>query len=302
MDFLEAIQQEANRVLKDPKDTNNDWKDKYVQLPNEGELTVRILPPSHGMILPFQSTRLHYVNGKSVHCRKTLEGGKWVGKIGVCPICDHYNHLWEQINNKANAAIAAKLTEIARRIKPIDRYYYNVVVRDDPSQKGVKILSIGKTLHAEVCIAYVGNPKSKVNKKKPFPVHDPEKGYDFLIMKSSKGDYPDYKGSQFLPDPSPLGDPDQVKEWLANCYNLAELRILKTVDEMKLELKKELGLVPNEDTGYDPREYEVPSASSRPVEVAATVVTPTVEDVPFDLGNEEESSYADKDFLAEINE
>lgn len=311
MDFFDAIRQEADRVLADPKEKRSEYLDKFVQFPEEGAITVRILPPSHGLVLPFQATRLHKLNGKSYHCRKDLAGGKWTGKIGVCPPCDHYNDLWNRANNKANAAKAASFIDTARKIKPIERYYYNCVVRDDPSQKGTKILSVGKTIHAGILQAYVGNKKISALKALG-KIHDVtgKEGRDLMIVKKLK------KGAEKFPeyelhwlDPTPLGNPDEVKEWLAQCYNLADLRIIKTADELKLELKRELGLVPNEDTGYDPKEFEpdytapvrqTVEASTRPAPAVSqpTATVAEVEEPPFDT----EDLMADTDFIDELNQ
>ena len=311
MDFFDAIRQEAERVLADPKDKRGDWMDKFVQFPEEGAITVRILPPSHGMVLPFQATRLHKLNGKSYHCRKTLSGGKWIGKIGECPPCDHYNDLWNRANNKANAAKAASFIDTARKIKPIERYYYNCVVRDDPSQTGVKILSVGKTIHGGILQAYVGNKKIAALKALG-KIHEVtgKEGRDLMIVKKIK------KGVEKFPeyelhwcDPSPLGNPDQIKEWLAQCYNLADLRTLKSAEELKLELKRELGLIPPEDTGYDPKEFEanyqppVQTTVEPAVKVASApkphVTVTEVEDAPFDVDTDD--LMADTDFIDDLN-
>lgn len=309
MDFFDAIQQEAERVLADPKEKRAEWMDKFVQFPEEGAITVRILPPSHGMVLPFQPTKLHKLNGKSYHCRKELTNGKWMGKIGMCPPCDHYNDLWNRANNKANASKAAAYIETARKIKPIERYYYNCVVRDDPSQKGTKVLSVGKTIHAGILQAYVGNKKIAALKPlgKIHEVTGREGGRDLMIVKTIKkgmDKFPEY-ALHWL-DPSPLGNPDEIKEWLAQCYNLAELRVVKTAEELKLELQRELGLVPNEATGYDPRDYEAASSTPAPTTKVETVVksqpSPTVvaEEPPFDVDTTD--LMADTEFIDELNQ
>ena len=306
MDFFDELVQEAERVTADPKDRKYDYLEKFVLMPEEGTIIVRLLPPAHGMKLPFQATRLHKLNGRSYHCRKILQGGKWVGQIGVCPVCDHYNWLWNS-SNKLTGREAQDLIDIARRIKPIERFYYNTIVRNDPSQTGTKILSIGKILHKKIICAFVGDPSIPALKKMGNICDTTGKeGRDFMIVKKLQGGFPNYGQSQF-DDISPLGEPDQIKNWLEGCHNLAELRNLKDVTELEHALQQELGVIPADSGGYDPSKYlkggnktATPTvfAPESVVEkpVAAKTVAP--EDPPFD--NEE--IMADTDFLNELND
>lgn len=317
MDFFDELKQEAERVLTDNDGKKNAYLDKFVQMPEEGSIVIRLLPPSHGVKLPFIATRLHRLDGKSYHCRKELSGGKWQGKTGLCPPCDHYNHLWSLINKIPGGRTASKalpLVDEATRIKPIERFYYNCVVRDDPSQTGVKILSVGKTIHKLIMQAFVGDKKITAIKAYGNICETTGKeGRDFVIIKKlkkgvgPKGEkFPEYQ-LQFL-DTSPLGSPDDIKTWLANSYNLAELRLLKESVELSKALKMELGLIASEDTGYDPREYSAPQVTEKPVsrvERAERVekvekVVEAVEEPPFDP--DEEDVVPDSDFLAELND
>jgi hypothetical protein len=308
MDFFDELREEAERVTADPKDRKNDYLDKFVMTPEEGTIIVRLLPPSHGMKLPFQATRLHKLNGRSFHCRKTLQAGKWVGQTGVCPVCDHYNWLWNKAN-KLTGREAEDLISVARRIKPIERFYYNCVVRDDPSQTGTKILSIGKILHKKIICAFVGDPTIPALKKMGNICDTTGKeGRDFMIVKVLQGGFPNYAQSQFL-DVSPLGEPDKVKAWLDTCHNLAELRSLKDVAELEHALQQELGVIPADDGGYDPSKFIKGGAVSKPASSAAAVETavaktvkvasPVVEEAPFDTNEE---VMADTDFLNELND
>lgn len=322
MDFFDELKQEADRILSDSQgDKNADYKKKFVQMPDEGAITLRLLPPSHGLRLPFVTTRLHKLNGKSYHCRKQLEGGKWTGKVGECTPCDHYNHLWSEINKlvndpkpgaarKSTNPKVQELLEIVDRIKPIERFYYNCVVRDDPKQPDTKVLSIGKTIQKEIMLAFVGNKKIAAIKAMG-NICDIKgiEGRDLIIVKDIKkgGNYPEYT-VKFL-DPSPLGTPDEIEKWIGGCYNLAELRSLKDADEMSRLLKVDLGLIEDSEaeTGYDPREFTKPSAEraappreTRPVVAQKVEVQEVAEEPPFDP--DEEDVVPDSDFLAELND
>jgi hypothetical protein len=318
LDFYDELQLEANRVSADGGNRNNEeYIKKFVQMPlKEGEITVRLLPRSHGMKLPFQATRLHKVNGKSLHCRKELVAGKWQGKVGVCPICDHYNWLWSQ----ANAATGSKADEyiaIARAIKPIERFYYNCIVRADKSQSGNKILSVGKKIHQKVIQAFVGDVKIKAIKRLGDVTDTTGKeGRDLIIVKkltrSGGEEYPNYDSSVFL-EQSPLGSPEEVEQWLAGCYDLSELRILRAPEELKRELQIHLGIIQDEATGYDPHDFiKVEDRLPTPVGRTSPAVTKTVQDVPFNpdpptvkkskIPEEDDQIMSVEDFMRELGE
>jgi hypothetical protein len=112
-------------------------------------------------------------------------------------------------------------------------------------------------IHAAIIKAMVGNEQLK---KKPLgDVTDINTGRDFLLVKtmrqSGKENYPNYNDSEWM-EPSPLGNPDEVKAWLAALHDLNALRVIKPAEELKTELKRHLGLLPTEDTGFDPREFQ----------------------------------------------
>jgi hypothetical protein len=322
MDFLDELKQDADRVLSDNKG-NADYLEKFVQFPEEdGAITVRILPPSHGMKLPFQATRIHNVNGKSLHCPYELVGGKWVGQPGQCPVCDVYRHLWK-LANKSSGDKAKGYIALARKIKPIERYYFNCVVREDPSQIGVKVLSMGKTLYKMILRAFVGDKKLK---RKPLGnICDTtgKEGRDFTSVKemvqSGRESFPKYEQSSFE-QPSPLADPQEVEKILEKCYDLSELRTIKEFDVLDHNLQVELGNKSDDESGFDPRKYNLDGGSTAPTLDSAPEETPTVKTVetvvttvenpvqtppataPADSAEEEEEVMADVDFMKELED
>lgn len=332
MDFLNELKQEADRILTDNNNAQqNEFLAKFVQMPKEeGSVTLRFLPPTHGLSLPWQATRVHRVNGKSFHCRKELTNGRWQGKVGVCPICDYYNWLW----NEANQTTGQKADEyiaLARDIKPVERFYYNAVVRGDPSQVGVKIYSCGKKVQQKVLKACVGD-KNIAAIKALGNIFDTtgKEGRDFIVVKklvkSGSQKFPNYDESYF-DDPSPLAEPDEVETLLANAHVLAELRNLKEPEELRLELKKHLGIVAGDDSEFDPREYGHDGSGgvrSAAVETAAAAVetattvetpkaetpkaeTPKVEEPPFNpdppkVPEEDEEIMSVEEFMKELGD
>jgi hypothetical protein len=246
---IDEIKKEADRVNK----TNQNYLDTYVKMPEgTGFVVVRFLPKLKGKGL-WCSTRIHSINGKNFHCLRNLvtEGSKssWRSEpTGDCPVCQAYNSLWEQIKKTDNGSERAKLEAKARAIKPVERYYWNVIVRSEVDPKtqemrknvGPKILSIGKTLHGMILESIRGN--ELMGKEALGDVTDPRKGRDFKIMKkvvkgSGGAEYPNYDQSVFV-DPTPAGNTEDLRTWLTNIHDLQALRKLTNRDEIQIEVSK----------------------------------------------------------------
>lgn len=233
------------------------WLDMFVPMPEvkpgtTGSVSLRILPPVKGGKL-FQFTRLHLINERKYHCPKPLVNGKW-DKATPCPICDYYNALWREIDkleDKGDKDRAEELKREARGIKPIERYYYNAIVRELRNEKGVeknvgpRILSVGKILHKMIVRAIVGDE----NEKALGDVTHPKTGYDFVIRKELRGTgkdaFPNYDRSSFAREVSPLGTPEEITKWQANLHDLTKLRTLKGVEELETQLAIHRGLIPD---------------------------------------------------------
>jgi len=276
---LNELMEESKRLSEG---NNTDFLNNFVKFPTgAGAVVLRILGPAPAGMFErpknplYQYTRIHRVNNKSIHCLKTMENRKWVGE---CPICRYYSWLWQE-SEKAGVSQeeAARLQSQARAIKPIERYYYNVIVRKEVDEKtgdvhenvGPKILSVGKTLHQFILDSILGSEERSVVKLGD--VTDIKTGRDLkvvkLIKKGPDGDFPNYDKSLFL-DPSAV-DPDQYKTWVEGMHNLVSLRTVKDIEYAKRELKIHLGVIPDTSTGFDPSEYQVSNSSE-------TVSTPVV--------------------------
>ena len=318
-----ALQAENDRLSTESQ--TGDYLANFVKMPEgNGALVLRLLPPAPANAFgrdknPFYcSTRIHRVNNKSLHCPKELDGTRWKGDN--CPICKYYNWLWQE-SEKKSPEEANQMQANARKIKPIERYYYNVIVRsvfNEQTQKmeenvGPKILSVGKTLHKMIIRAIVGD--KSINEAALGDVTHPTNGRDFKLIKtmrqSGRDSYPNYSDSKFL-DPSPLGEPDQIEKWMTDLHDIASLRALRPEDELKHELKVHLGLVQDSSgsSGFDPTEFQTSPS--------ATVASATVTDAPLDSApaapaaaavavaetelptSGETESMADDDFLNEL--
>jgi hypothetical protein len=211
-------------------------------------------------------------------------------------------HLWKESEQVAPAEAEQK-KNLYRQIKPIERYYYNVIVREERSEDGTvkknvgpKILSVGKTVHEIILRGILGD--KEMNQPQLGDVTDFKTGYDFKLVKTIRksGDqsFPNYEGSHFL-EQSPAGDPDDCKRWMENLHDLKALRILKTYDELEHELLIHLGLKQETSGGFDASKF-----SNKPSVVEAKVAVEASSTAKATKAAEAEDSDADEDFLEEL--
>jgi hypothetical protein len=212
--------------------------------------------------------------------------------------------LWKESEQSAPAEAEQK-RNLYRQIKPVERYYYNVIVREERAEDGTirknvgpKILSVGKTVHEIILRGILGD--KEMNQPELGDVTDFKNGYDFKLVKTIRksGDqsFPNYEGSHFL-EQSPSGDPDECKRWMENLHDLSALRILKTYEELEHELLVHLGVKQETSEGFDLSKYSskpqaTPEAKpAAPVAAAVSVSSET---------EESDDSGADEDFLEEL--
>ena len=227
--------------------------DNFVKMPEkEGYVLLRLLPALKGK-WHFCATRIHrlgeYPNSKTFHCLrqrvKTPKGFMWLNPSNNpkddCPICQKYGELWKVANNQ-HGDEQIRTQNTARGIKPIERFYWNTIVRQQLNPKtnsmdtnvGPKVFSCGKTLQTIIIDSINGNQITGL--KKLGNVLHPSEGRDFrLVKKIKKGnggfEYPDYAQSSFE-DISPLGTDAEIKSWLANLHDLDSFRVLLPREEI----------------------------------------------------------------------
>ena len=242
---LDEINKEADRLTK-----TSGTNDVYVKMPEkDGFVVMRLLPKLKGKDL-YCSTRIHYINNKSLHCMRVPVEGKWVidPEKGECPACKKYNALWQEAKALPEGMEKSKITSKARSLKPVERYFWNVIVRSENNPKtgtteknvGPKILAIGKTVQSLILESIRGS--EMIGKEALGDVTDPFKGRDFrLVKKVVRGgggaEYPNYDHSTFT-DPCPAGTTEELKKWLHSIHDLSECRTLPTKEEMELEVRK----------------------------------------------------------------
>lgn len=250
---LNELRQEQTRLESQGQ---SNFLDNFVRMPEgEGIVTVRILPPRKGQKL-YCVTRTHKLGQKNFHCPQNLLSGKWTG---FCPICNYYRDLWKR-SDSANSEEAAMLQAEARGIKPLERYYYNVIVRsqvnpttgDVETNIGPKILSIGKQLHARIIRAILGDPA--LEEPELGDVTDPSNGRDLKIIKrlrkTGSESYPNYDESKFM-QTSVLGTDKQITQWMESLHDLQALRQVKESDQLVKELRIFRGLEKDPSLDFD---------------------------------------------------
>lgn len=262
---LAEVQNEYTRVSAEPGTfQGEDFLEKFVRLPErDGYTLMRILPRKKGNKL-YVGTRVHTLNNPSqkdafgkpkkrtFHCPKALvqteKGPRWQGE---CIICKYYSDLWQKSEGLSGKA-QEDLQNQARAIKPVERYYYNVIVRSEKDKEGVthknvgpKVYSCGKTVHAKIMRAIVGDETA--GEKALGDVSHPTTGRDFRVVKKVvKGgggmEYPNYDNSKFE-EASPVGSPDELATWVENLHDLQALRAVKDTEELRQALRVHLGMV-----------------------------------------------------------
>ena len=324
---LEEMQKEHERVNAEGGQGN--FLDQFVPMPDppqgkKASITVRLLPPAKGGKL-FQYTRYHKINDRKVHCPRPLTSdGKW-DKSVPNPIADYYSALWRKADKvkaaEGESEAYKELVAEARGIKPVERYYYNAVIREitidgvKQTNVGPRILSIGKTLHGKILSAIFGDegdPSSKLGN-----VTDLKNGYDFVIRVKKDGDFPKYDDSSFARETTPAGTPDEIAEWAKGLHDLTKFRVILPLERLEKELAIHRGHLTDEVEGFNIDEFDARYASHEapdegdPVTASNTNVAsesaPADEEVPgvvegADDLNVEDIEIENQDFFAELEE
>lgn len=266
---LNELQSEYEGMSSQKGGTQEDFYEKFVRLPSgEGFVNMRFMPRKKDGSL-YVLTRLHTLNDptqkdaygkmkkRSYHCPKEpyfveRNGKKERRWQGDCIICKYYNDLWQKSNSETDEKTQENLRNQARAIRPVDRYYFNVIVRaekdkDGTLQKNVgpKVYSCGKTVYQnKIMRAMTGD--ALAGKKALGDITHPVSGRDFRlvkkIVKGASGEYPNYDDSEFE-DSSPVGTPDEFKKWMEGLIDLNSLRVVKSDEELRHALKVHLGMV-----------------------------------------------------------
>jgi len=310
LDLAQMVSEYERVSAESSSGSNEDYLEKFVRLPEkQGNIVMRFMPIKKGQKF-FCCTRVHTLTNPSTkrkrayHCKRELvqtdRGPKWMGD---CIICKYYSDLWQKSEALSGKA-QEELQNQARAIKPVERYYYNVIVRQQKNKDGAvesnvgpKIYSCGKSQHAKITRAIVGD---EVAGEKPLgDITHPINGRDFKVVKKIvKGgggmEYPNYDDSKF-DEPSPLGTKEEISKWLEATHELQSLRVVKSADELKQALRVHLGMVKEDESKTD--DLEEFRGAGQPAAPQAVASSKIKEEVVTDLSGS--SSTEDNDLLAD---
>ena len=179
----------------------------------------------------------------------------------------------DEVQQEANKKEAERIRAEARSIKPIERYYYTALVRkmnvngEVKTNVGPRILSVGKVLHQMIIRHIVSeDPQERLG-----DITHVKTGYDFIIRKEMRADYPNYDRSTFAREPSPLGEADLISSISENLIDLSKFRTLKGLDEIKKELAIHRGLIPDIVQNFDVAQFDSEFQDSKTTKSKSTV-------------------------------
>jgi hypothetical protein len=319
---LNSIQKEVKRI-NSGEGAENEFMQQYVRMPErDGFVLLRFLPRKKGQQF-FCATRIHTLKNPATgkmtqyHCPRDLSkdaNGKEAWR-GDCIICSLYHSLWQK-SERLNGKDQENMQNQARELKPLERYYYNVIVRSESDGKGgtlknvgPKIYSCGKQVHSKIMLAINGDQVT--GEKELGDITRPDTGCDFRlvkkVVKSGAREYPNYDNSRFE-DPSVAGTQEEMAKWFGNLIDLAMLRKLKSADELKHALRVHCGMVVEEDNN-DLNEF-YGQAVREPAKSAGSTLAAGADKIreediapkqsPSKTKQVEEDSMADEDFLKEL--
>jgi len=320
---LDQIKKENKRLTSEGKMIGNEeYQQKFVRMPvQEGFVAMRILPRRKGQEV-YGCTRIHTITNPTTgvksqcHCpRELTKNSKGYDQwIGDCIICKYYTDLWQKsegLSGKEQESLQNK----ARELKPLERYYYNVIVRSESDGKngiktnvGPKIYSCGKTVHTKIMISINGDEAA--GEPALGDITHPNTGRDFKLVKkitkSGYKEFPNYDNSRFE-EPSSAGTQQELQTWFANLHDLTSLRVIKTPEDIKHALRIHTGMISEGDKNNDELDEfynskrvvsSVSSASTQPAsKVRDDIVAPKQESKSAATVEE---SMADDDFLKEL--
>ena len=204
-----------NSYLDGAGGSSDYWK------PKDGRNLIRILPLGGVSPVdwktpyPFVMTGLHGSVGLSmqekVHCPRLTYNQP-------CPICAF---VWKLYNSKLPDDIA-----LARKIKAYKSVIANIINLAD-IESGVQKYAFGKKLAAKL-VSYLQDPDTK------YVLH-PDKGNNFILIKKTVDNYPNYDESRFEMKSSPVST--ILPNWKEQIHNLVSEIKAKTYDELVLILK-----------------------------------------------------------------
>lgn len=240
---LQKLYEELNS-----KGGGESFGENFLKVEEDKPVYVRILPAKNDEEMFYSKTIRHeFKLGNSFHYvqSRTITGED-------CPLGNLYYELWdlhEQFctSNGMDPKDKDTITPYkiwARAIKPKEKFFINVVTRDDESK--VKILSCTEALMNKI----VGAMLEKEPDGTPMygditSLHD---GNDFKILLSKgKNGFLNYNESQVSPKKKPAGTSAQIEAWMDSLHDLNALvkpssteEIMTIVEELRTTIESQV--------------------------------------------------------------
>lgn len=184
--------------------------------PGENRVTIRILPAGPSYMYQTRSwfvvRKQHYVGSnpvRTVQCLKVPTTDSLVPSWeGQCPICDQTKALWAAANRGGNDELSSR----ARATKGMQRYYFNVLVRNQAGGWDGPYLYSAGVLAKDKIVSFMRDEDYG-------DITDLETGSDLVLLGTKRGKFMSY---ELMPkaNPRPAGTLEQVRVWMANLWDL----------------------------------------------------------------------------------
>ena len=325
---MAELEKELKHMSADSNSANTGEDAKFVRMPTqrEGKVIMRILPKKKGGSHWYCATRLHYLsmgngNKRAYHCtRNRIDTDKGIRWVGDCFICKYYSMLWRD-SEKLSGDEQVKLQNQARDIKPVERYYFNVIVRQETDPRtnetkqnvGPKVYSAPKVIYEKILRAMKGDDMAG---EAPLgDITNPKTGRDFRVVKKTVRvgngpEYPNYDASKFE-EISQVGTVKEFESWLDSLHDLNSLRVLKTQEELKQAIRVHTGMASGQDEQDDDlAEFRTngkqasTSTASDVIreELVVTTTKPAASFASSSSSSSEEEQMADEDFMKDLED
>ena len=226
--------------------------------------------------------------------------------------------LWRD-SEKLSGDEQVKLQNQARDIKPVERYYFNVIVRQETDPRtnetkqnvGPKVYSAPKVIYEKILRAMKGDDMAG---EAPLgDITNPKTGRDFRVVKKTVRvgngpEYPNYDASKFE-EISPVGTVKEFESWLDSLHDLNSLRVLKTQEELKQAIRVHTGMASGQDEQDDDlaefrtngKQASTSTASDVIREdLVVTTTKPAASFASSSSSSSEEEQMADEDFMNDL--
>lgn len=254
---ISALQAKLERLKASGRSSSDYWT------PDEGEHTIRILPPTNGGTVPFKDGGLHRnlgADGKTSRvCPRLL-------KAGECPACA----LHDELVRSKDASDQA----LAKRIAPIERTYFAILVRETGE---FRIYGAPPTVAQRIV-------ELLIDQNEYGDITDPEKGLDLKLTREGKT----LTSTKYSLLPKRRESPIGVLNWKEQVPNLEERVKASSAETIANDLEQMLGAAVS-DAPTPATPVQAPPAQRPPVQAPPQESAPAVQTPPAAPAVEQQS-------------